>query len=175
MSLACITGDDAQAEQLIAEARGLKIGVSLIVKDPTRPTTVKNRIIAGRQHLLRIDREGRTPVSGEVLREFTKQTAAAAATADAVLLSDYRKGLLNETVCAEIIRAAGKHPVLVDPKGPRLGAIQGASPSSSPTGKKRNPTLVRAILMCSDCGTPPTIKSAKRQRTSCAADPGSRT
>jgi D-beta-D-heptose 7-phosphate kinase/D-beta-D-heptose 1-phosphate adenosyltransferase len=127
VTLACVTGDDAQAEQLIAEARGLKIGVSLIVKDPSRPTTVKNRIIAGKQHLLRIDREGRTPFGGELLRQFTQQTAAAAATVDAVLLSDYRKGLLNETVCAEVIRAAGKRPVLVDPKGRDWERYKGAT------------------------------------------------
>ena len=127
VSLACVTGDDPQAQQLIAEAQGLKIGTSLIVKDPSRPTTVKNRIVAGRQHLLRIDREGRAPLNDELVRKFAQQTAEAAKTADAVLLSDYRKGVLTDEVCAAAIQAAGNRPVLVDPKGRDWERYKGAT------------------------------------------------
>ena len=127
VTLACITGDDPQAAQLIAEAQGLRIDTSLVVKDPSRPTTVKTRIISGRQHLLRIDREGKHPLSDAILADFSARIAAVAATADAVLLSDYKKGLLTAEVCAAAIKAAGNRPVVVDPKGRDWSRYAGAT------------------------------------------------
>ena len=127
VTLACITGDDAQAAQLIAEAQGLKIDTSLVLKDPERPTTVKNRIIAGRQHLLRIDREGRTPVSDALMKQFAGKIAEAVANSDAILLSDYKKGVLTELVCTATIKAAGNRPVVVDPKGRDWEKYRGAT------------------------------------------------
>ena len=127
VTLACVTGDDAQAQQLINEAQSLRIDTSLVVKDPSRPTTVKTRIVSGRQHLLRIDREGRTPLSEALLADFAARVGAAAATADAVLLSDYKKGLLTREVCAAAIKAAGPRPVVVDPKGRDWSRYEGAT------------------------------------------------
>ncbi|MCY3021156.1 MAG: D-glycero-beta-D-manno-heptose 1-phosphate adenylyltransferase [Planctomycetota bacterium] len=117
VSLCCVVGTDAHGQQFVDEAQSLGIDTRLVFRDPARPTTVKTRIVAGRQHMLRVDRESRTPLAEKLLSGIAAAVRAAAAGADAVLLSDYAKGVLDESVCAAAIRAAGAKPVLADPKG----------------------------------------------------------
>jgi D-beta-D-heptose 7-phosphate kinase/D-beta-D-heptose 1-phosphate adenosyltransferase len=84
-----------------------------------RPTTRKTRIIAARQQILRIDHETRGPIRAETVAAILDRLEAGIPAADAVLVSDYGKGLLTAEVLARIIAAARKSakPVLVDPKG----------------------------------------------------------
>jgi D-beta-D-heptose 7-phosphate kinase/D-beta-D-heptose 1-phosphate adenosyltransferase len=78
---------------------------------------VKTRIVSGRQHLLRVDVDARTAIPEKVSAEIAADLRAAISKFDAVLLSDYGKGVLTGNVCAAAIEAAGGKPVLVDPKG----------------------------------------------------------
>jgi D-beta-D-heptose 7-phosphate kinase/D-beta-D-heptose 1-phosphate adenosyltransferase len=117
VSLCCIIGDDAQADQLMQEADGLRIDTGLVRRDPTRPTTVKTRVVSGRHHLLRLDREGLAPLSAKLVDELAALVSHEAARSDAILLSDYKKGVLCTEVCKAAINAAGTRPVVIDPKG----------------------------------------------------------
>jgi rfaE bifunctional protein kinase chain/domain len=111
----------AALERLLAAER---VRASLH-RDPALSTTVKMRVIARQQQLLRIDFE--TPPSHEVLATKLADFDRLVAAADLVILSDYGKGGLAH-IAAMIgrARAAGK-PVLVDPKGDDWGRYRGAT------------------------------------------------
>ncbi len=127
VSLCCVVGNDAAGEQFIAEAKSLNIDTRLIFRDGSRPTPVKTRVVAGRQHLVRVDREGKSPYSPALLKKIASALKQAASDSDAVLLSDYDKGVLCDEVCSAAISAADGRPVLVDPKGPRWHRYSGAT------------------------------------------------
>lgn len=90
--------------------------------DDKRPTTTKLRVLGGHhQQMLRLDFEDSRPVAGKTadsLRRYTSELMAAGKV-QAVVISDYAKGVCTPQVCQELIRqcAAQGIPLLVDPKG----------------------------------------------------------
>jgi rfaE bifunctional protein kinase chain/domain len=60
-----VVGDDEKGKTFLELAKSLGIGTSGLIPDPQRPTTIKTRIIAQAQQLLRIDREERKPLTPE--------------------------------------------------------------------------------------------------------------
>jgi len=99
------------------------------IADPGRPTSVKTRIIAGIQQVVRFDDEAEQPANGEVAGRFIAAIRAALPECGAVALSDYGKGALSDEVlkaAIEAARAAGR-PVVVDPKGADYGRYRGAT------------------------------------------------
>ncbi|GLL02132.1 bifunctional heptose 7-phosphate kinase/heptose 1-phosphate adenyltransferase [Dactylosporangium matsuzakiense] len=89
-----------------------------VVADRTRRTPRKTRILAGGQHLVRVDRETVHDLPAEDARTLTTRAVAAAVAADAVLISDYAKGVCTPGVNRAVILAARSAgvPVVVDPK-----------------------------------------------------------
>ena len=115
-----IVGDDRAGERLQAElneAGALHAGASLVV-DESRPTTIKTRIIAHNQLVVRADRERRTQVAGEAEERLIETLRGALKEADAFVVSDYDKGAVTARVLGEILPLAVelKIPALVDPK-----------------------------------------------------------
>jgi D-beta-D-heptose 7-phosphate kinase/D-beta-D-heptose 1-phosphate adenosyltransferase len=127
VSFCGVVGTDQHGQQFLDEAKSLNIDTRLVVREPSLPTTVKTRVVAGRQHILRLDREGRKPYPAKLLAGLAAAVREAAPKADAVLLSDYDKGVLDDSVCAAAIAAAGAKPVLVDPKGQAWKKYAGAT------------------------------------------------
>ncbi|MGE5538448.1 MAG: D-glycero-beta-D-manno-heptose-7-phosphate kinase [Gemmatimonas sp.] len=123
-----IGADDAAREikALIATERGVR---SRLIADRTHPTTVKTRFVAGHQQLLRSDDETDGAPSAALARTLAKAARTAIAGADAVILSDYGKGVVGAGVAAATIAAARKRgiPVIVDPKGNDWSRYAGAS------------------------------------------------
>lgn len=113
-----IIGDDETGKLMArkfadrgADPRGLII-------DSSRPTTRKTRIVAHSQQMVRADRENRSPISAEIEDKVIAAFSAALTEAEAVIVSDYDKGLLTPRVLKEVISAthnAGKI-VCLDPK-----------------------------------------------------------
>ena len=100
-----------------------------LLTDGGRPTTIKTRYVAGSQQLLRADQE-----SEETLAAVTEADVVARAVADlgqsqALVLSDYGKGVLTAAVCQTLIRAARERGriVVVDPKGTNYARYAGAT------------------------------------------------
>ena len=82
-----------------------------------RPTTIKTRIIAQQQMVVRADRENRSPVDPDTEQRIIAATRLALEDADALVISDYDKGVITPRVLREILPAAYERiPVLVDPK-----------------------------------------------------------
>ena len=106
-----IVGDDEGGRLLRMELGARGVDVSGIVSDPTRPTTRKTRIIAQNQQVLRVDREQTRPISPEAEQRLLHSLAETLKSVDAVLVSDYQKGVLTPTLArglAEQAAEAGK-------------------------------------------------------------------
>ena len=120
--IAGVVGADLDGQALRQEIRRLGIDDSLLVDDPARPTTVKERFIGRAQQrhphqMLRVDREVRTPLSPELENNFLATLVPQLPNFQAILISDYGKGVCTRRVLAEVIRAGRRAgiPVLVDP------------------------------------------------------------
>jgi D-beta-D-heptose 7-phosphate kinase/D-beta-D-heptose 1-phosphate adenosyltransferase len=113
-----IVGNDSAAEKLRASLHqnGVPAGDTLI-SDDRRPTTIKTRIIARHQMIVRADREHPAPVNGEIESRIISAARAAIESADALVVSDYDKGVVTPRILAELLPLAyGRVPVLIDPK-----------------------------------------------------------
>ena len=97
--------------------------------DPSRPTTVKTRVISGGHHVVRVDEESTAEVSSEVSQEALlalNTLLNGDLKPDVVILEDYDKGLMTESFVGQIIEAC-RHadvPVTVDPKLKRFSAYR---------------------------------------------------
>jgi rfaE bifunctional protein kinase chain/domain len=117
-------GDDEPGRRIeeLLEAQGVK---SFLQRDPSLPTTVKLRVVARQQQLIRLDFE-QAPTHEALLNKL-EQFQALLSEVDAVIFSDYGKGgLTHVTKMIEAAKVAGK-VVLVDPKGDDYSRYQGAT------------------------------------------------
>src|SRR3990170_6485509 len=123
-----VVGDDAEARLLEESLSHLGVAEATLVADSSRPTTLKTRIVAANSHVLRIDRELWGPVSDEIVETLDVRCRSLVQGADALVLSDYQKGVLTERLCRLLIAAAHdvKIPVIVDPKGEDFAKYAGA-------------------------------------------------
>jgi len=89
-----------------------------LVIDDTRVTTVKERYLNHKEHLLRVDQETSEHISSEVENKIVSNILAVIHDVDGVILSDYNKGMLTSTLILNIIKIFKEHnkPVFVDPK-----------------------------------------------------------
>ncbi len=96
--------------------------------DPDRPTTVKTRIVAHEQHVVRFDRESRAPLPAAVEARLAARLVAALGEADVLLVSDYAKGVVTRGLFATLAREsrAVRVPLLLDPKAPGFTFYRGA-------------------------------------------------
>jgi rfaE bifunctional protein kinase chain/domain len=99
-----------------------------VVADPKRITTVKTRIIARHQHIVRVDRERREPLRPQTEERILRSLFAALKGLDALVLSDYDKGLITDEFADRVLSACHrlKVAVFVGPKRSRLYAYRGA-------------------------------------------------
>ena len=122
-------GIDLQAAQL-AELLTLTPNISpYLYPCQDRPTTIKTRIIAHGQQLLRADREERHPISAGAEEHIISWIQEQLPNLHACVLSDYAKGMLTETLIHSVITLCQQAnvPVIVDPKGHRYSRYQGAT------------------------------------------------
>src|SRR5207237_5197868 len=89
----------------------------LLIADDSRPTTIKTRIIAHNQMVVRADREHRAPVNGEIEARIISAVKSAIENAHALIVSDYDKGVITPHILAEVMPSAySRMPVLFDPQ-----------------------------------------------------------
>ena len=122
-------GADADGDVLVRalEERGVDVGG--VMRDPGRPTTVKTRVMAHAQQVVRTDREGRAPFDGETGAALTSRLADAVGRADGLVVSDYGKGVIAAAGIQTALAAAfrrGIH-VSVDPKESHIDDYRGVS------------------------------------------------
>ncbi|MCC9621320.1 bifunctional D-glycero-beta-D-manno-heptose-7-phosphate kinase/D-glycero-beta-D-manno-heptose 1-phosphate adenylyltransferase HldE [Thalassospira sp. MA62] len=124
-----LVGDDLSGREVmeyVANDRGVE---PYIQTERNRPTTIKTRFIAGGQQLLRSDNETTSAITPETVSNLSALAGQLAPDAQAIILSDYGKGVLHADVVQATItaaRSAGK-PVIVDPKGTDYSIYRGAT------------------------------------------------
>jgi len=129
VSLIGVCGADPTAQSLrdLLAAKGID---DRLVADTARPTTTKTRIMAHKQQILRLDDEQVHPMSAEIVNAIREAFFKGLESCKAVILSDYGKGVLADTLFVqEMINACRDRsmPVLVDPKGSDWKRYRGAS------------------------------------------------
>jgi D-beta-D-heptose 7-phosphate kinase/D-beta-D-heptose 1-phosphate adenosyltransferase len=125
-----LVGADAEAAVLREALAGRKVGASGLVADATRPTTRKVRVVTDRhQQVARLDYERDEEAIEAIEAELIAQARALAATAGAIVISDYLKGAVTARLVAELAEVARRRgvPLLVDPKIPHIGYYGGAT------------------------------------------------
>ncbi|WP_183562664.1 D-glycero-beta-D-manno-heptose-7-phosphate kinase [Mucilaginibacter sp. SP1R1] len=128
VTVAGVIGNDTAGTQIIEILANEGVDTHTIIKDDTRPTTVKTRVLAGSHQLVRIDRETTDAVSEAIADELISNLAGYIEKADMVLLSDYNKGLFSPALTQRLIIAANQHgkKVVIDPKGLNYEKYKGA-------------------------------------------------
>jgi len=124
-----VVGDDAAGTRLRNLLRERGIDGTGLVTDRSRPTTIKTRVIAQHQQMLRIYRERTAPVSAADTAAMLSSIERVMPSVDGVICSDYDKGAFTPPLIRSLIRAARRAgvPVAVNPK-PRLTlAFRGAT------------------------------------------------
>jgi len=114
-----VIGNDSAGERLRASLKDTSPSQpdDYLVVDADRPSTTKTRIIAHNQLVVRADREQRRPVNGATEKGIVSALTQALQDADALVISDYDKGVVTPQILGEILPSAyARLPVLIDPK-----------------------------------------------------------
>jgi rfaE bifunctional protein kinase chain/domain len=125
-----VVGDDAEGARLKSELERLGVNTTGIVSDSSRCTTRKLRVVTTRnQQVSRIDYERDTEIAETVEADVISCVLEHARAVDAILISDYLKGLVSRGVASVCVAEAARRrvPVLVDPKVPHIDYYEGAT------------------------------------------------
>ena len=116
-ALVGVVGRGAAAERICEELASAGVEAPLAVA-PARPTTVKTRIIAHHQQVVRADREQSDDIRDGLEAEVVSRLRSAASGCRAIVVSDYRKGVVTPRVMREVLALGRRRrlPILVDPK-----------------------------------------------------------
>ena len=128
-SLAAVIGDDSVGNHLTGLGGSEERLMPSLITERGRLSTKKTRYVAASQQLLRSDFETRAPLRDETASKILEMVMPELAEHDAVILSDYGKGMLTPAICRTVIdaaRAAGV-PVFVDPKQRDVSVYAGAT------------------------------------------------
>jgi D-beta-D-heptose 7-phosphate kinase/D-beta-D-heptose 1-phosphate adenosyltransferase len=123
-----VTGNDEPGRALQKCLHAAGIEYRGMIADAKRVTTVKTRIIARHQQVVRVDHERREPLRAETQEKLLRLVFTALKKLDALVLSDYDKGLITDDFADRVLSAAHQlHvPVFVRPKTSKLYAYRGA-------------------------------------------------
>ena len=129
VSLCGVVGDDETGQKILNKLTEMGIGIHGIFVEQGRQTTVKTRIIAHQQQLVRIDRETTDHLSRSTFRNLSEFLKTNVEGYHGIILSDYGKGLLTRELIRSTIRKAreAKKFVLADPKLKNFFLYKGAT------------------------------------------------
>lgn len=126
VSLAGVIGEDAAGEDFLRLCAAAKIDTRAVIRLPERRTTRKLRVLGHSQQLLRLDWEDARPCAPQIgVRMISKLMDGARP--DAIILSDYAKGVLTPETIASVTGLRGTGPVVVDPKHRDFTRYRGAT------------------------------------------------
>lgn len=113
-----ITGDDESGKYITEQIESLDAPTEGIIIDQTRCTSVKTRVIAQNQQVVRFDRENRTPVEPDNIKKLVRVIKENLKGIDAIIIADYGKGVISSKLIRDIKKLlSGTNIILsVDPK-----------------------------------------------------------
>lgn len=114
-----VIGDDSAGDDMTSLLVQQGVQVDHILKEENRQSTLKNRLIASSQQLIRIDKESRFDIAKETEITIFNIVEKNISNYDIILLSDYLKGVLTKELCSRIIELCNSKGVklIIDPKG----------------------------------------------------------
>jgi rfaE bifunctional protein kinase chain/domain len=125
--LAGVVGSDETGRRLLSEFRSRGLDTGGIVVEAGRPTTLKTRIVAHGQQVVRFDREERKPVQAKSIRKILSYIESLRDDLGAIVVSDYSKGVVTRPLLEGIRKAIAGRPIFtcVDPKQRDFSMYQG--------------------------------------------------
>ena len=116
--LAGVVGKDERGRVLTKELKRIGMDVAGVVVDNKRPTTLKTRVIAHHQQVVRIDKEKMDSLNESLIDQIIEYTDQIIEDIDAIIIEDYGKGVITPRLLEEVLRLARHHKkiVTVDPK-----------------------------------------------------------
>jgi D-glycero-beta-D-manno-heptose-7-phosphate kinase len=113
-----LIGDDHPGEMFLNILKEQNLTADGVVKDIARPTTIKTRVIAHGQHVVRIDNESKVDCPEHLQHLIIDAVKYNIHTIDGIILEDYNKGVITKDIIHEIIAVAHKYGkiITVDPK-----------------------------------------------------------
>jgi len=122
-----VVGEDLAGQELICVLESIGADTQAIVVDSSRPTTLKTRIIAHKQQLVRIDHEVRTPIGESTCDTLVERIAPLITSVDAVIVSDYAKGVVTERLMSALKAISRRDAVLLcgGPKPRNIASFAG--------------------------------------------------
>ena len=129
VSLVGVIGDDEHGAILKSELEQKGIDTSGILTDESRPTTLKTRVVAQHQQVVRIDKEKIDHLDGNMVSRMINHIESAIKKVDAVVIEDYGKGVITPKLLSRIVPAAKRAGkiISVDPKEEHFKYYQGIS------------------------------------------------
>ncbi|MFA7500747.1 MAG: D-glycero-beta-D-manno-heptose-7-phosphate kinase, partial [Sulfurimonas sp.] len=128
VSVSSVIGDDDNGIELIEMLQKIGVNTDKIITQKERKTSKKSRVIASSQQVLRYDKESKDQIHKAQADKILNSLFGMIDKFDAVILSDYGKGVLSDYLCQEVIALCNKNriKVLVDPKGSDYARYSGA-------------------------------------------------
>ncbi len=113
-----VIGSDRAGREILERLRMLKVNTGGIIKDSKRNTTVKTRLIAHNQQVVRIDREVDQLISRAIEKKIVDEIKKRIGKASCLIISDYDKGMITKSLLQVILSMARKKglPIAIDPK-----------------------------------------------------------
>jgi D-beta-D-heptose 7-phosphate kinase/D-beta-D-heptose 1-phosphate adenosyltransferase len=112
-----VVGADDEGQRLRAALEERGLDTRTLIEDPARPTTVKTRIIAHSQQVVRADRESRADLVGAPLERLLAAIERELPRCQALVVSDYGKGVIHPSVLAAALEATQRSAVAATPRG----------------------------------------------------------
>ncbi|MBE0491395.1 MAG: D-glycero-beta-D-manno-heptose-7-phosphate kinase [Sulfurospirillum sp.] len=129
VSVLSVVGKDENGQELLGMLQQSGANANEVLKQNERKTSKKSRVIASHQQIIRYDSESKEDISEQSVEKLLNAYEKMVKRFDAVLLSDYGKGVLTKNLTCKLIQKAKEHKkfVLVDPKGDDYSKYTGAT------------------------------------------------
>ncbi|EPH08972.1 RfaE, domain I [Campylobacter ureolyticus ACS-301-V-Sch3b] len=114
-----VVGDDESGKDIVLMLENMGVKIEKILKEKDRKSAHKTRIMVVHQQVIRFDKESKDDILESSKDELLNSLKNIIKNYDAVLLSDYAKGVLRDDFCKQIIKIANENSkfILIDPKG----------------------------------------------------------
>jgi D-glycero-beta-D-manno-heptose-7-phosphate kinase len=124
-----VIGDDSYGEILTKHLKKMNVDTNGLLTDSLRETTVKTRVIAHNQQVVRVDRESEKKLKDEYINNLIKYAEKIINDIDMIIIEDYGKGVVNEELLIKLVALAKKHKkqIAVDPKEEHLSLYKGVT------------------------------------------------
>lgn len=119
-----VVGDDAGAHRLLNYLKKKNVNLDSILIDKKRPTTIKTRVIAHSQQVVRIDKEKRIPVPAQIIDRLINKIKKILKSVDAVVFSDYGKGVITKELVDFVVKNFNTKIITADPKPKNMGVFK---------------------------------------------------